>query len=201
MICLCRQVSRCLGGRAAGARAISFCSECGAFCGSSAPTSARFAVIFVEVRTEIWNGGFPSRKRHTSRPVTRAHARAGDAWRGIHDKLPGPGRRRARFRARAHVPARAKPVGKCAPTRRPKTFSQHPISTITLTTGAVRETDGPAGCVADDSQARRGGGHRRGNLLSHIPGYRYHRLPRQRRSARARSGNGGTRESADDKAL
>ena len=48
---------------------------------------------------------------------------------------------------------------------------------------------------------KRAGGHRRGNLLSHIPGYRYHRLPRQRRSARARSGNGGTRESAEDKAL
>src|SRR6202040_1967681 len=57
---------------------------------------------------------------------SRARARAGDAWRGIHDKLPGPGRRRARYRARAHVPARAKPVGKCAPTRRPKTFFTTP---------------------------------------------------------------------------
>ena len=66
---------------------------------------------------------------------------------------------------------------------------------------AVREADGSARCLAHDPTACRCGRHRRGDRLPHVPGDRHHRLSRQRRRARARAGNGGTRESANDQAL
>jgi hypothetical protein len=45
------------------------------------------------------------------------------------------------------------------------------------------------------------GRHRGGNRLPYPPRHRDHRLPRQRRCAKARAGNGGTREPAHDQAL
>jgi len=46
----------------------------------------------------------------------------------------------------------------------------------------------PAGCLADDPPARRGGRHRGGYRLPHVPRRRDHRLPRQWRCTRARPG-------------
>ena len=63
------------------------------------------------------------------------------------------------------------------------------------------QADEPAGRLADDSPARRGGRHRGADRLPHLPRYRDHRLPRQWRCARACAGNGRTREPAHDKAL
>jgi integrase len=48
---------------------------------------------------------------------------------------------------------------------------------------------------------RRGGRDRRGNRLLHVSGDRHHRVSRQRRCARARAGNGCSREPANDQAL
>ena len=65
----------------------------------------------------------------------------------------------------------------------------------------VRQAHEPAGRLADDPPPRRGGRHRGGNRLPHLPRDRDHRLPRQWRRARARPGNGGAREPAHDQAL
>jgi hypothetical protein len=55
------------------------------------------------------------------------------------------------------------------------------------------------GCLAHDLPARRGGRHCSADWLSDVPRHRDHRLPCQRRRARARAGNGGALEPAHTK--
>jgi integrase len=52
---------------------------------------------------------------------------------------------------------------------------------------AFPEPDDPARRLADDPPTRRGGRHRRGDRLPHVPRHRDHRLSRQRRGARPRA--------------
>ncbi len=64
--------------------------------------------------------------------------------------------------------------------------------------GTVRQSDEPAGCLADDPPPRGRRRHRGRNRLPHVPRDRDYRLPLKRRRARTRPGNGGAREPAHD---